>query len=198
MSEWHMNGTLVIACNCDWGCPCNFSAPPTHGDCEGGWTWVIDQGAVDGVRVDGLAFALFADWPGSIHEGGGRAVAYIDERADHAQREALARLLRGDAGGPWGIFINTYQLAKPEAVRFDVTLNDHATRLSIGNAVNLEIEPIRNPVSGADTHPEMLLPEGLVLKRGSLAASKTFHESGPLEFDHSGKYAAFGAFNYQS
>src|SRR6476646_4454560 len=32
-----LNGTVLIACNCDWGCPCNFNAPPTTGTCAGGW-----------------------------------------------------------------------------------------------------------------------------------------------------------------
>ena len=33
---WHLSGTVFIACNCDYGCPCNFNARPTHGSCEGG------------------------------------------------------------------------------------------------------------------------------------------------------------------
>jgi hypothetical protein len=29
---------FLDACNCDWGCPCQFNAKPTHGNCEGvGW-----------------------------------------------------------------------------------------------------------------------------------------------------------------
>ncbi len=32
---WRMSGELLSACNCDWGCPCNFDAPPTYGHCDG-------------------------------------------------------------------------------------------------------------------------------------------------------------------
>ncbi|MBA2642648.1 MAG: DUF1326 domain-containing protein, partial [Actinobacteria bacterium] len=39
MADWQAKGTVLVACNCDFGCPCNFNAPPTTGDCEGGWTW---------------------------------------------------------------------------------------------------------------------------------------------------------------
>ena len=53
MSAWHLNGTIVIACNCDYGCPCNFNARPSHGKCEGGWVWVIEDGEIGGVRVAG-------------------------------------------------------------------------------------------------------------------------------------------------
>jgi hypothetical protein len=39
-----MKGILLGACNCDWGCPCSFNAPPTHGKCEGGYLWHIEEG----------------------------------------------------------------------------------------------------------------------------------------------------------
>ena len=54
MAGWGLNGNVLIACNCDWGCPCNFNARPSHGHCEGGWIWVIEKGHVDDVRLDGL------------------------------------------------------------------------------------------------------------------------------------------------
>src|SRR5437870_13299671 len=82
MAAWQLNGNVLIACNCDWGCPCNFNARPSRGKCEGGWIWAIGKGHVGDVRLDGLGAALFADWPGAIHEGGGRAVCYMDARAN--------------------------------------------------------------------------------------------------------------------
>ncbi len=198
MATWRLNGDVLIACNCDWGCPCNFNARPTHGKCEGGWLWMVEQGEVDGVRVDGRGIALYADWPGAIHEGGGRAVCYIDDRTDDAQRAALTRVLRGEVGGPWGVFINTYDLTGPELARFDVQLADYGSRVAIGNTVQLEIQTIRNPVTQAEAHPEMVLPEGLVVKHARLAASKLFRVRDRVEYDHSGRYAAFGRFEYGS
>jgi hypothetical protein len=196
MSQWKLSGRVLISCNCDWGCPCNFQAPPSRGKCEGGWVWAIEQGHVGDVRVDGLRIALYSDWPGAIHEGGGRAVCYMDERADDAQRDALTRLLRGQLGGPWGIFSNTYQLEGPEPARFELELADYNSRVRIGDAVELELQTMRNPVTQAEVHPEMVLPEGLVLKRGKLAASKVFKVSDGIAYDHSGQYAAFGGFEY--
>jgi hypothetical protein len=38
---WFMRGSLVGACNCDWGCPCNFDAPPTYGFCDGFYGMVV-------------------------------------------------------------------------------------------------------------------------------------------------------------
>jgi len=196
MTEWQVEGTVLIACKCDWGCPCNFNAPPTTGDCEGGWTWLIDRGHFGDVRLDGLALSVYADWPRAIHDGDGRAVAFIDEKADDAQRDALTSLARGDAGGPWAIFITTYELDGPHTARFEFQAAEHESRLVIGDFVELELEPIRNPVTGAEAHPEMILPEGLVVRRASLAASKVFRVKDGVSYDHSGRYTAFAHFDY--
>lgn len=198
MDGWRFEGTVLIACNCDWGCPCNVNARPTKGHCEGGWTWMIDRGHHGDVRLDGLALSVYAQWPGAIHEGNGRAFALIDERADEAQGAVLTRLVRGELGGPWGIFINTYTLEGPEASRYQIELAEYATSLRVGDSVHLEIQPIRNPVTGAEAHPELLLPEGLVLKRAGLATSKTFRVADGVSYDYSGQYAAFGRFEYES
>jgi hypothetical protein len=196
MAAWRVSGNVLIACNCDWGCPCNFNARPSRGFCEGGWIWLIDRGSVDGVDLAGLGAALFAKWPAAIHEGGGRAACYVDDRATPPQRGALHRLLRGDLGGPWGIFNKTYDLTDPLPVRFDVHLAAYASRVRIGDLLELELQTIRNPVTQAEAHPEVHLPEGLIVKHGALAASKVFRVGGELDYDHSGQYAAFGAFDY--
>ena len=79
---WKLKGTVLVSCNCDYGCPCNFNARPSRGKCEGGWTWHIERGAFDGVALDGLNFSVYANWPGAIHEGNGQALILVDERAN--------------------------------------------------------------------------------------------------------------------
>jgi len=196
MSNWQVSGDVLIACNCDFGCPCNFNARPSRGFCEGGWIWMIDKGHVGDVSLGGLAVAVFAKWPRAIHEGGGRAAPYVDERADARQRDALTQMLRGELGGPWGMFSKTYQLAAPVFAPFDVHLAGHDSRAAIGDRVTLGLQTIRNPVTNAEVHPEVVLPEGLVVKRGGMAASSVFQVNGEVAYDHSGQYAAFGRFEY--
>ena len=48
----------------------------------------------------------------------------------------------------------------------------------------------------AELHPEIVLPEGLVVKRATLAAAKEFRVGPPVQIDYSGQYAAFGRFDY--
>ena len=195
-TRWKLRGTLVIACNCDFGCPCNFNAPPTTGDCEGGWIWHIDEGSFGETRLDGLSFAVLADWPGAIHEGGGRAICLYDELADEAQREALEALASGDHGGPWGVFINTYELEDARPAPFDLHLDGLATKIRIGSSVELQLSPIKNPVTDAEVHPGAVLPEGLLCKEMSFGASRTFKVDDRLAYDHSRKYTAIAPFDY--
>ncbi|NPC57753.1 DUF1326 domain-containing protein [Caenimonas soli] len=35
MNTWFFEADYFTACNCDWGCPCNFNARPTEGRCMG-------------------------------------------------------------------------------------------------------------------------------------------------------------------
>lgn len=197
---WQLAGNVILACNCEPGCPCNFNALPTSGDCEGGWTWTIESGEYDGVRLDGLSFALFADWPGAIHEGNGQAVVLIDDRADERQRAALETLALGRAGGPWEILSHTVtHVDGPHVVSFSVSADDFHSSVRAGDKLELRLQPIRNPVSGAESHPRIVLPEGFIWREGGIARSRAFTVTdGAVHYDHSGRYAAFARFEYRS
>jgi hypothetical protein len=197
MTLWKVEGTVLVACNCDWGCPCNFNARPSRGNCEGGWSWIIEKGTYGPTSLDGLGLSVYADWPGAIHEGNGKAVGLIDERADPVQRDALTHLVRGDLGGPWGIFRNTYQLQGPFAAAYDFQPAGHHTRLRVADIVHLHLQPIRNPVTGVEAFPEILLPQGIVMKRANVAASAEFRVTEGVQYDHSGQYTSFGRFAYE-
>ena len=195
--RWELKGQVLISCNCDWGCPCNFNAPPTTGKCEGGWTWHVDRGFSDATRLDDLYFSVYANWPGAIHEGNGEALILIDERANTEQREALEGMLGGTIGGPWGVLGWTWpKIHGPFTAAYDVTFDGVRSRARCGDYVELEGGPIRNPVSGAESYPGVVLPQGIIVKRGDLGATTRFRVTGGVEYDHSGKYLAVGPFEY--
>ena len=198
IERWTVEGTLMIACNCDYGCPCNVNGRPTTGKCEGGWTWHVESGRYGETTLDGLNFSILADWPGAIHEGGGRAVAFVDERADEEQRRALTTLARGEAGGPWAIFIDTYELTGPHVAPYEVEVAGERSSYRIGTAAELLVAPIENPVTGAEIHPRLRLPEGLLTNEVGLFRSQKFKVDGDVSYDHSGRYAAVGEFSYAS
>ena len=195
--SWRLEGQVLVSCNCDYGCPCNFNARPTDGKCEGGWTWHVERGSFDGVTLDGLNFSVYVNWPGAIHEGNGEGVTLIDARADDRQRSAITTLIGGSVGGPWGVLAWTWpRVHGPIAVSYTLELNGIATRITAGDVLDVESAPITNPVTGAEVHPGVVLPEGIIVKRADLGRSKTFRVQRGITMDHSGRYTAVGPFEY--
>ena len=195
--QWSLKGHVLVACNCDWGCPCNFNAPPTTGKCEGGWTWHVDSGSVGDVAVDGLNFSVYVNWPGAIHEGNGTALILVDDRSSDDQRRAIETLIEGKSGGPWGILGWTWPtIHGPFPASYDFLVDGVNTKLKAGDYVVADCSAIRNPVSGAEVHPGVVLPEGIILKEGDLGMTTKFRVSNGIDYDHSGKYMAVGPFEY--
>ncbi len=189
--KWTLEMEILMACNCDWGCPCGFEAPPTHGTCEAALAYRIVAGNYGGQALDGLAWALGVFWPGPLHERNGRGVVYLDSRAEGAQREALEAIATGQAGGPIGIFMSTVTngievLSAPLEMTFDGK-NSH---FSVGDAIDVAFEPIRNPVTGHEHQASILLPQGMIAKREDHFSSKTFDVNAPgLSFSYPGQAA---------
>jgi hypothetical protein len=195
--SWKLIGKVLVACNCDWGCPCNFNARPTKGKCEGGWTWHVDDGVYGDVRLAGLNFSVYVNWPGAIHEGNGEALVLVDERADDSQRSAIETLISGTVGGPWGVLGWTWPTVHgPYAVSYNIAFDGVKTRIRCGQYVEIEGDSIRNPVTGAESHPGVVLPEGIIFKQGDLGRTARFRVTQGIPYDHSGQYLAVGPFDY--
>jgi hypothetical protein len=198
-TSWRLAGKVLVSCNCDWGCPCNFNARPTAGHCEGGWTWHIETGEFGGVTLDGLSLSVYAKWPGAIHEGNGEALLLVDERADAGQQSALEALLAGSSGGPWGTSAWTWpNIHGPFKVAYELHFDGVRSRARCGDLVEIVGGAIRNPVTGAEAFPAVTLPQGIVFKQAELGATTSFRVSGGVEYDHSGQYLAVAPFRYSS
>ncbi len=197
MNEWRLSGQVLVACNCDWGCPCNFNAPPTTGKCEGGWTWHVERGTFGDTNLDHVNFSVYVNWPGAIHDGNGEAVIFVDEKANDEQRAAVAQLMGGTIGGPWGVLAGTWPTVHgPFPVSYEIAFDGVHTRLRCGDDVLIECDAIRNPVTGAESHPGVVLPEGIIFKGGDLGTTTKFRVSRGVSYEHPGKYMAAGPFDY--
>src|SRR5688572_9405852 len=100
-TKWHISGEEAGACNCSWGCPCQFNAEPTHGRCEALVAFEIGEGSFGEVRLDGVRFAAIYWWPGPIHNADGTRQLFIDEQTSQEQRDALIAMYSGSHGGPY-------------------------------------------------------------------------------------------------
>jgi hypothetical protein len=214
-TKWKMHAYFLDACNCDWGCPCQFNANPTHGNCEGISGYHIVSGSYgnsDDVKLNGFNMALIASWPGPIHEGHGKASYYIDYRADEKQFEALSNIITGKAGGrPFAVYASTieeFQKPKKASVKFqtrdirsrvavfaaEIRARGKITREQSAKDTIAEawLEPIRNPVTGKVHRAIIEIPEGFESSRMDQASiKKLVANDGYLDFRYEGTYGSF-------
>jgi len=199
--KWHIDGDYIMACNCDFGCPCNFNARPTPGFCQGVIGFQVREGAYGDVRLDGLKTAVAVKWPAAIHEGNGVAAVYIDRAASPQQRSALGEIVSGKAGGaPFGILAATFSHAQgPHFADIHLKLAGQETEFRVEGAFNVAFQPIRNPVTKVEVFPKVVLPQGFVFKEGDQYTTREFWvTAGPeLNFTHFGKCAQLAQVHWQ-
>ena len=58
--KWMIKAREFVNCNCAYGCPCQFNALPTHGNCEAVAGMQIDQGIMATPRSMGCDLSAFS------------------------------------------------------------------------------------------------------------------------------------------
>lgn len=167
MTDWTIKGREFVHCNCAWGCPCQFNALPTHGDCRAVAAIEIAEGFHGETRLDGLRIGMIMSWPGPIHEGAGAVVPIVDERADDRQRESLLRIMTGQDTAPgstiFQVFSTTFDTVHdPVFAQIDLDLDVDAreAKFVVPGLLEARGEPLRNPVTGEAHRARINLPDG--------------------------------------
>ncbi|MFZ5790066.1 MAG: DUF1326 domain-containing protein [Pseudomonadota bacterium] len=193
-ANWRLEGQWIKNCNCAFGCPCDFNARPTNGPCKGLLGMHITKGHFEDVKLDGLTFAVTVSFPGALHEGNGEAQAIIDERASPAQREALFNILSGKHSAEGTLFhIFSLIISKMHdpvfaPVQFGFDKDGRTARLIVPGILETEVEPIKNPVTGAPHRIRVVMPEGFEHIEGEIA-SADIHSTGAIKFDTKGTHS---------
>ncbi|HKP77558.1 MAG TPA: DUF1326 domain-containing protein, partial [Phenylobacterium sp.] len=133
MTPWELKGRELINCTCEYGCNCQFNALPDKGHCHAVAGIIIDQGHYGETRLDGLRIAAIFKWPAAIHEGNGEAIAFVDDGADPAQREALLKIMTGQDTAPFAtmfaVFASTVvTMHAPVFPKIDIEIDVDARR----------------------------------------------------------------------
>jgi hypothetical protein len=188
--DWYMQGVEYVNCNCEWGCPCQFNALPSHGHCRALTFVQVERGRYGDVPLDGLRWGILAAWPGPIHFGGGKLQAIVDERADAAQRNALEAVAHGRDTEPgsliWQIFSTTITsflptLARP--IQLDIDIDARTASIFIPGVVQGSVAPIRNARTGAAQRARVTLPAGFEYTEAEFASGRAIADGAvPLEF----------------
>lgn len=196
-TRWYIKGSEFIHCNCAYGCPCQFNALPTHGDCKAVLAFEVDEGRYGDTDLSGLKFAGIVAWPGAVHEGHGHIVPIVDERADDKQREALLRIMSGqdtDEGATvFQVFSTTYEKVENPVfapIELEIDIDARSARLNIPGWIEAHGEPIRNAVTGKESRAQIHLPDGFEYDVSELGRgwAKT---SGPVDVQLSDSHAHF-------
>ncbi len=192
--DWRIRTVKLSTCSCDYGCPCEFNAPPTRAPCQGFEASEITEGHFGDLRLDGLRFAATFRWPGPLHEGGGVAQTILDERADEAQRAAILKILSGEEQEPTTMFniIGSTIAEEKETLVLPIHLNwdweTRSGRIEIPGVAVGDFEPIKNPVTGEPHYAMIRLYSGFEFRDAEMA-SATAKGTGDIQFDYSDRYA---------
>ena len=187
---WWFDADYLQACNCDYGCPCEFSAPPTPGFCEGTGTWRIKTGRCGETVLDGLCLAFVAHWPKAIHLGGGTVGILIDERADAGQRWALENIAFGKLGGlPFEILAGTFSSAQETRfVPFEFHLDGRNSASRAGDGVSFALEPVKNVVTGDPEFVRIEHETGFIFQGAEVVSARELRvASGSINFEYADK-----------
>ena len=196
-TTWEIKGRELANCNCSYGCPCQFNALPTYGDCKAVSGYQIDRGHHGDVRLDGLRAALILSFPGAVHEGNGTMQVIVDERADVRQREALRKIIHGedtkDMATMWWVFSamcpnKLETLYRP--IDFEVSVEKRTGRMRIPDIADMSGEPIRNPVTGAEHRARIDLPDGFEFKIAEVGSASS-SVKGPIPMELKNSYGQF-------
>ncbi len=173
-TKWFLEADYLQACNCEYGCPCEFQAPPSMGYCSGAGAWKINSGKYGDVSLDGLAFGFAAEWPKAIHLGNGTVGLMFDERATPEQRDALMQITSGKAGGmPFEILVTTFAKFLPvQYVPFEFHLDGKNSSMKAGDLMRIDLEPIRNPVTGEEEGVRIEHATGFIFKGAEVVSGK--------------------------
>jgi hypothetical protein len=194
--RWELKLDYVETCNCNFGCPCNFSGYPSDGFCDALVGYHVRQGRFGRTKLDGLDVIYAAAWPKAIHQGGGTLRLYVSEGASPEQRDALVRIFSGRAkgSGPFELFAGTMaHVEEPVFAPIEFKPDGRRSSFRVPGHCEAELAPFVNPVSGELQDVRVNLPKGFIFRNAQAAKTLVMRilGAGALSFDHSGKNAFY-------
>ncbi|HET9467084.1 MAG TPA: DUF1326 domain-containing protein [Vicinamibacterales bacterium] len=202
-TPWRIAGEETVTCNCAWGCPCQFNAPPTHGRCEALVAMRIREGHYGATKLDGLTYAQAYWWPGAIHEGNGITQMVIDERATPDQRTALLNITSGKEGCTLFEIFSAVVSKSLDPIYAPIELvSDRERRtaqVKVPGLGEFRIEPIKNPVTGEEHRAIIKLPNGFEYKEAEMGnCLENYAKLGDKIISNRNTYAQFAAVDWSN
>ena len=201
--KWMIRGKTLGSCNCDWGCPCQFNSPSTHGHCQFASGGEIEEGYIGDIKLDGLRWGEIGWWPGEIAEGNGKLQIIIDERANDAQREGLRKILHAEVGEPgsnhFSVFHSTCTtIFEPLylPIEFEVDIEGRTGLVKIPGTLDIIGSPIIDEFSGQPFRVGISRPTGSFEYTYAEIGNSVTRSQGNLELEMNNTYGQFNVLHY--
>jgi hypothetical protein len=200
--NWNIKADYVESCNCEYGCPCNFTGFPTYGFCRALVFFHIREGNYgDNIDLNGLEVIYAVSWPKAIHEGNGTMQLFITKNSDESQRQAIVNIFTGNAkgDGPFAIFAGTFKyILDPQYVDINAKIDGRKSSFSVPGIIDVQVENFINPVTGEEQDTKVQLPKGFIFKLADAARTRVMKILTPsLNFDDSGKNAFYSVVEFK-
>jgi len=187
----------IEACNCGTACGCQFNGFPTSdtGGCEAVIGGEVKEGNYGDVDLKGVRYVIAFSYPKAIHEGNGKVVVFIDQKASDKQAEAVAMILSGKAGGmPFEALAGTVAVLEgPVRKPIEMQVNGTRSWFKIPGVLEMRQTPIRDAISGQDKDVQIVYPKGgFFWNTGNIATTDVLEVNyGPVKFKHGGGFASY-------
>ena len=194
--DWEIHGWAFGDCNCDYSCPCQFEALPTHGNCKGTSFFQIDEGHFGDVPLAGLKMGAIYAWPGPIHEGKGKCQIFVDSKANDVQREALRKISLGEEADEFSNIFCVYAAMCDEIydqifteIEFQMDMENRTAKCIAHGLCEASGEPIIG-VAGNEHRAQIRLPEGIEYRVAEIGRGRC-RVQGKIELELDDGYAQF-------
>jgi hypothetical protein len=187
--KWRLEAEYIQSCNCDYGCPCNFNALPTYGNCEALIGYHIRKGNFGKTKLDGVTFAWGLWWPKAIHMGEGIGKVYVDKKASKEQVKAIEEITSGEyGGGVFTVFSSMLKTALPtEITTVEFHYDPYDAWMKVEGAGEVKSLHITNAKTGAAFEGEILVPGGIGFKRGTVSSVDWYWKADNISLKHEKK-----------
>lgn len=201
--QWEIRATTFGGCNCDINCGCQFNVPTSHGFCNFINSGTIDEGQFNGTPMKGVKWAVIFAFPGEIAEGNGRRLMIIDADANDDQKQAMEKIVSGDAGEPgsthfavFGSVCTEFLETQFAKIELEVDIESRVGSLKVPSLIEATGKPQINVFDGEPFHIAIVRPTGsfeyTYCELGRLTASVT----GPIEIKLEETYGQFCTIHY--
>jgi hypothetical protein len=196
---WSLAGSYYEVCNCEAVCPCRRSGGrkggrPSYENCDFAVSWWIKRGRAGAIDLADLKVVLAGRWE-RLPDNPWHVILYVDDRATPVQRDALAAIFLGRAGGHPGrsFGANIVEVHAVRRARIELDHTPARERIEVAPYLTVRTREavahdftVTCGIPGHD-HP------------GQEIRAETFrYADAPYDWDVSGKCGFFSHFAYSS